>query len=485
MQYLRDIKLERRGRYLPRVQATFARFTEIRDFNNASAALENTVSVASPDGDPMQMVVTYSNKGLAYRLVKNPLPTLEQQYDRKLFIDFCPFLKFSYLITNQAIVEAMKREQVFHIIDLNACDATQWIYLLHTLKEQRQGDQLLIIKITGIHKNKDVLEQIEFQLIQEAQKMNIPLHFSPIVSQLEKLCFEKLPLKPGEPLAISSILHLHSLLAVDDQISPDSVLPPNSLHCVSPKMRWFLSSLWKLQPKLMVITEKESDNNGHSLTDRLDKALNFYTPLFDCLEASVPKEKAEERIILERMLLGEEIIIKNIIIGDGFDRKERHGKFLKTWHPLLDLAGFRRVPIDYETMLQVTRPLQSYGSGYKLLDFNQYSPRQEDLRDMNVKERALYLVHLLKTCARYTDDDEFKKATAGLELVIQAKPDRPTQINLSALLITNWTRRLTSIKTETSVLSETEVKVTAGTRQPTSTESRPSTPTKTTMQAIV
>ncbi|XP_028789892.1 scarecrow-like protein 3 [Neltuma alba] len=375
------MKVECRGLYLPRLLATCAKYTENRDFHNASTALENIASVASPNGDSMQRVATYLNKGLAYRLVKNirgvpealhlsnPLPTSVQQYARKLFFEFCPFLKFSYLITNQAILETMKREQVFHIIDLNACDATQWIYLLHALKEQSQGDQLPFVKITGIHENKEVLEQIGFQLIQEAERLNIPIHFYPIVSQLEKLCFEKLPLKPGEPLAISSVLHLHSLLAVDDQISPDSVLPPSPSQCVSPKMRWFLSGLWKLRPRLMVITEQESDNNGPSLTDRLDKALNFYAALFDCLEANVSKAKAAERIMLERMILGEEL--KNMIACDGVDRKERHGKFFKTWSPSLELAGFMRVPMDYEKMLQVTRPLQSYGSGYKLLDFNQ------------------------------------------------------------------------------------------------------------------
>ncbi|KAK4285419.1 hypothetical protein QN277_002119 [Acacia crassicarpa] len=119
----------------------------------------------------------------------------------------------------------------------------------------------------------------------------------------------------------------------------------------------------------MVIAEQESDNKGPSLTDRLDKALNFYAALFDCLEANVSKAKAVERIMLEKMLLGKEMM--KIIGCDGVDRKERHGKFLKTWRPLLELAGFVRIPMDYDRMLQATRPLQSYGNGYKLLDFNQ------------------------------------------------------------------------------------------------------------------
>lgn len=132
-------------------------------------------------------------------------------------------------------------------------------------------------------------------------------------------------------------------------------------------MEYFLNKLWKLQPKLMVITERESTSNGFTLKDRLETTLNFYGTLFECLEANVPKAKSGERIILERMLLGEEI--KNIIACEGSERKERHEK-VETWIPWLELAGFRRFPISYERMLQATRPLQSYGRGYKLLHHN-------------------------------------------------------------------------------------------------------------------
>ncbi|KAI9115492.1 hypothetical protein K1719_013811 [Acacia pycnantha] len=381
-QKLSNMKVEDRDLCIIHLLKTCARYTEYGEFKRAGTVLECVASVAAADGDPMQRLASYINVGLAHKLVKNirgvpeilnlssPLSTFSQQHARKKFFDFCPFLKLSCMITAQAIVEAMEGEQVIHIMDLNACDAAQWIYLLQALKENWQGSQLPCVKITGIHENKWVLEQTGIQLIQEAQKMNIPFYFFPIQSPLEELYFEKLPLKPGEPLAISSVLHLHSLLAVDDQISPDSVLPRNPSQLFdSPKMRCFLSSLWKLKPRLMVITEQESDNNTPSVADRLDKALNFYGSLFDCLEANVPKERAIERIMVERMLLGEEI--KNIIACDGADRKERHGKFLKTWRPLLELAGFKGVPMNYERMLEVTRPLQSYGLEYKLKENNQ------------------------------------------------------------------------------------------------------------------
>jgi len=50
----------------------------------------------------------------------------------------------------------------------------------------------------------------------EAQRLLFPFQFNPVVSSLENLDPETLPIKKGEPLAISSVLQLHSLLASDD-----------------------------------------------------------------------------------------------------------------------------------------------------------------------------------------------------------------------------------------------------------------------------
>ncbi|KAI9115333.1 hypothetical protein K1719_013652 [Acacia pycnantha] len=373
--YLSGLQGEDRGLFLVRHLKTCAKFIENGEFKNAGVALNDLAWLASPDGDTIERLTSYFKMAFGHRLMKqirhvpevfrcltNPWSTVELEHARKLFSEFLPFLKFAYLITNQAILEAMEKEPVFHIIDLNTTNATQWIHLLHALKEQRQGNPLPHVKISMIHKNKDILQRVGSELIQEARKMNMLVHFNGIVSNLENICFEKLPLTPGEPLAISCVLILHSLLAVeDDQMSPDSE---------AIKMRRFLNQLWKLHPRIMVVTEQESDNNGPSLSDRVDKALNLYAALFDSLEANVPKEREIERIMVERMILGEEI--QNIIACDGADRKERHGEFLKTWSPSLELAEFVRVPMNYEIMLEVTSTLlQSYGSGYKLIENNQ------------------------------------------------------------------------------------------------------------------
>ncbi|RZB93347.1 Scarecrow-like protein 3 [Glycine soja] len=296
------------------------RLTELGNFNDAYIALYHLSQLASSDGDSMQRVATYFIEALAYcQVVKNlsgvpkvlhlvkTLSTPEQQLVKKLFFDFYPFIKIAHTITNQAIIEAMKGETSINVLDLSpSYNALQWTNLMN----------------------------------------------------LENLDPEKLPIKKGEPLAISSVLQLHSLLATDDDNemvkmrrgtgqrmfpemlakpkkkkvvnpSPDSALSPFS-PCPSHKMESFLYGLWKLQPKVMVITEQESNvNNGSSLTKRVGSALKFYSTLFDCLEASTSRT-SERRSLMEKMLLGEEI--RNIVACEGVERKERHEK-LVTWIP--------------------------------------------------------------------------------------------------------------------------------------------------------
>ena len=146
--------------------------------------------------------------------------------------------------------------------------------------------------------------------------------------------------------------------------SPTSTLSP----CPSPKMECFLNAIWNLKPRLMLITEQESNANEPTLMARLENSLVFYGALFDCLEANVPRARESDRSFLERMHLGEEI--KNILSCEGVQRKERHER-AETWIRWLELAGFQRRPLDYARMLQATRPLQNYGRGYKLIENDQ------------------------------------------------------------------------------------------------------------------
>ncbi|WRX31603.1 Transcription factor GRAS - like 10 [Theobroma cacao] len=386
---------------------------------NANIALEQISQLASPDGDTMQRMAAYFTEALADRILK-AWPGLHKALNStritlvseevlvgKLFFEMFPFLKVAFVLTNQAIIEAMEGEKMVHIIDLNAAEPAQWIALIQALSARPEGPPHL--RITGIHQQKEVLDQMAYRLTEEAEKLDIPFQFNPIVSKLENLDIEKLRVKTGEALAISSVLQLHSLLASDDELlrkksplasknlngihlqrslqmnqstlgellekdvvngyspSPDSASSSPLSSTSSVKVDSFLNALWGLSPKLMVVTEQDSNHNGSTLMERLLESLYSYAALFDCLESTVSRASLE-RLKVEKMLFGEEI--KNIIACEGAERKERHEK-LEKWIQRLDLASFGNVPLSYYGLLQARRLLQGYNcDGYKMKEEN-------------------------------------------------------------------------------------------------------------------
>lgn len=407
--WLREMESdESRGLYLIQLLLACANHVAAGNIQNANNLLEQINNLASAEGDTMQRIATYFTEALANRMLKG-LPGVYKAINstritsisdeilvKRLFFDLCPFLRLAYLITNQAILEAMEGEKMVHIIDLCSSEPAQWINLLQSLRARPGGPPHL--RITGIHQQKEVLEQMAFQLNKEAEKLDIPFQFNPIVSRLDNLNIESLRYKSGEALAISSVLQLHTLLAFDDETnkispaskqvlmnsqtlgdflrkdvtntfspSPDSTSSSPLSLSNSSKLMNFLNALWSLSPKLMVVTEQESNHNGFSLMERVLETLIFYAALFDCLESTVPRTSLERQKV-EKMLFGEEI--KNIIACTGLERRVRHEK-LEKWVPRLELAGFGKVPLSYNGMLSATRLLHNYGyDGYKIKDDN-------------------------------------------------------------------------------------------------------------------
>ncbi|KAK7323406.1 hypothetical protein VNO77_26878 [Canavalia gladiata] len=412
-QWLRELRWESQGNPIS-LLIDCAKCVATGSIKNADIGLEYISQISSPEGNAVQRMVTYFSEALGYRIIKH-LPgvykslnssktslSLDDTLVHKYFYELCPFLKFSSMITNQAIVEAMESEQVVHIIDLHCCEPAQWIDLLLTLKKRQGGPPHL--KITGIHERKEVLDQMNFHLTTEAGNLDFPFQFYPIVSKLEEVDFENLPVKTGDALAITCVLQLHSLLATDDEmvgkispaaaasmklqravhmgqrtfaewlerdminayiLSPDSALSPLSFGA-SPKMGMFLNAMQKLKPKLVVITEQESNLNESNLMERIYRALYFYSALFDCLDSTVMRNSVE-RQKLESMLLAKQI--KNIIACEGVDRKERHEK-LEKWIRRLEMAGFVKVPLSYNRRIEAKNLLQEYSPRYKFREEN-------------------------------------------------------------------------------------------------------------------
>lgn len=398
--WLKELKPEERGLYLIHLLVTCANHVASGSLENANIALDQISHLASPEGDTMQRIAAYFSEALADRILRSwpgvykafhstrVSVVAEEILIRKMFFEFLPFMKVAFVITNQAIVEAMEGEKMVHVIDLNAAEPAQWCALIQDLSARPEGPPHL--RITGIHQQKEVLEQMAHVLSDEAEKLDLPFQFNPVVSKLENLDFEKLRVKTGEALAISSIMQLHTLLASESDLNKQRAAQMNQntlgelvekdmVHGRSPSndsasssplsssIDNFLSAIWGLSPKVVVVTEQDSDHNGKNLMERVSESLYFYAALFDCMESSLPRGSLE-RLKMEKMVLGEEI--KNIIACEGGERKERHEK-LEKWSQRLDFGGFVNVALSYYAMLQAKRLLQSYKcDGYKIKDEN-------------------------------------------------------------------------------------------------------------------
>ncbi|GFQ02890.1 scarecrow-like protein 3 [Phtheirospermum japonicum] len=367
--WLKQLKPEERGLYLIHLLVTCANHVASGGLENANTALDQISYLASPQGDTMQRIASYFAEALADRVLRawpgvykafhsTKIPVFaEQILVKKLFSEHLLFTKIASVISNQSIVESMEGEKVVHVIDLNATEPMQWRALIRDLSARPEGPPHL--RITGIHQKKEVLDHMAHVLTDEAEKLDLPFQFNPIISKLENLDFDKLRVKTGEALAISSIMQFHTLLASDDDNNKKS--PWSNIDV-------FLSVLWGLSPKVVVVTEQESDHNGPGLTERLSEALYYYAALFDCLESTLPRSSSQ-RLRMEKALLGEEI--KNIIACEGAERRERHEK-MERWGRRFESAGFGNVGLSYYGMLQAKRLVQSYGKceGYRIREEN-------------------------------------------------------------------------------------------------------------------
>uniref|UniRef100_A0A1D1YEG6 Scarecrow-like protein 3 n=1 Tax=Anthurium amnicola TaxID=1678845 RepID=A0A1D1YEG6_9ARAE len=437
----REMKSDDRGIILIHLLLNSANYVAAGDVERANTCLEHIALLgASPDGDTMQRIAALFTDALARRLLRASLPGIfraitggstppsvsaaaaAQHLARRHFFDLCPFLKLAYVIANQAILEAMEGERVVHLVDLHAADPTPWVALMQALSARPGGSPHL--RITGVHDQKEVLDHVASRLSEEAEKLDVPFQFNPVVSKLESLDPERsLRVKTGEAVAICSMLQLHRLLAPDDDSglhlyrtstatlpskcspsggiaqphlmapqmgghsgtlgelletephhlatrfngyspSPDSVVSSAAPPPHSVRMEAFLAGLWGLAPKLMVVVEQESNHNGGALAERFTEALNYYAALFDCLESAAAMGGGGPARAEERAR-GEGTLfgeeVRDVIAKEGAERRERHER-LDRWLKRLEAAGFGRVPLSYYALMQARRLLQqAYG----------------------------------------------------------------------------------------------------------------------------
>lgn len=323
------------------------------NFEEANKMLLEISQVSTPYGTSAQRVAAYFSEAMSARLVSSCLgmygtmPTSAINGCQKLasafqvFNGICPLVKFSHFTANQAIQEALEREERVHIIDLDIMQGLQWPGLFHILASRPGGPPS--VRLTGLGTSLEALEATGKRLADFADKLGLPFEFFPVADKVGNLDPERLHVGKREAVAVHWLQH-----SLYDVTGSDA----NTL--------WLLQ---RLAPKVVTVVEQDLSHAG-SFLGRFVEAIHYYSALFDSLGASYGEE-SEERRVVEQQLLSREI--RNVLAMGG-PARTGEVKF-RSWREKLRESGFRGVSLSGNAAAQATLLLGMFPSdGYTLVE---------------------------------------------------------------------------------------------------------------------
>ncbi|XWS51633.1 hypothetical protein CRYUN_Cryun11dG0000500 [Craigia yunnanensis] len=332
------------------------------DFPAANRLLSILSSNSSPYGDSIERLVHQFTKALSLRInrlhgpgrlllmmnINCPIAAAATatatiaNYDIDPSLQSCylslnqitPFIRFAHLTANQAILEAIQvGQQSIHILDFDIMHGVQWPPLMQALAE-RSANTLHpppMLRITGTGHDLNILHRTGDRLFKFAQSLGLRFQFHPLLvlnndpTSVAINLPSMVTILPHEALAVNCMLYLHRLLKDDSR-----------------DLRLFLHNIKALNPTVVTIAEREANHNHPLFLQRFVEALDYYTAIFDSLEATLPPN-SRERLAMEQIWFGREIV--DIVAAEGGNRRERHER-LETWEVMLRSSGFSNVPLS-------------------------------------------------------------------------------------------------------------------------------------------
>ncbi|WOL17626.1 scarecrow-like protein 21 [Canna indica] len=322
--------------------------------------LKKMVSVS---GDPMQRLGAYLLEGLIARLsssgssiykslkCKEPTSSELMSYMHMLY-EVCPYFKFGYLSANGAIAEAVKDENMIHIIDFQIAQGSQWITLIQALAARPGGPPC--IRITGVddsnsaHARGGGLHLVGQRLARLAQSYSVPFEFHGAAISGSEVELQHISIRPGEALVVNFPFQLHHM-------------PDESVSMRNHRDR-LLRMVRSLSPKIVTLVEQECNTNTAPFFPRFLETLDYYIAMFESVDASISRDN-KQRIDVEQHCIARDIV--NIIACEGAERVERHELFGK-WKSRFMMAGFRPCPLSPMVNATIKTLLQNYSEHYWL-----------------------------------------------------------------------------------------------------------------------
>ncbi|URE34527.1 Scarecrow-like protein 18 [Musa troglodytarum] len=274
------------------------------DLPAADRAIAILSAAASPCGDSTERLIRQFCRALSVRVGRvspsaDSLGSLRSSY--LSFNQISPFLRFSHLTPNQAILEA-------------------------AIAERSDPSDPPFIRITETGSDLEVLRRTGHRLQNFAHSLGLGFQFHPLLlhptSTSLNFTTSPFPLHPGETLVVNCVLFLHKLQKEGG----------------SRDLQAFLRTIRAMNPSVVTVAEREASHNSPNFMQRFVEALDYYMAVFDSLEATLPPT-SQERLEVEQVWLGQEI--EDIVGGEGggHERSER-------WENVLRDAGFSSLQLS-------------------------------------------------------------------------------------------------------------------------------------------
>lgn len=343
-------------------------------FDCAAALSEGNIEVASTminelrqmvsiQGDPPQRIAAYMVEGLAARVAasgkflykalkcKEP-PSSYRLAAMQVLFEVCPCFKFGFMAANGAIIEATRDEKRVHVIDFDISQGNQYITLIQTLAKLPSKPQHW--RLTGVDDPESVqrpvggLNTIGLRLEKLAEELGVPFEFQAVASRTSIVNPSMLDCRPGEALVVNFAFQLHHM-------------PDESVSTVNQRDQ-LLRLAKSLRPKLVTVVEQDVNTNTTPFFPRFVEAYNYYSAVFDSLEAAIPRE-SQDRMNVEKQCLARDIV--NIVACEGEDRIERY-EVAGKWRARMAMAGFTSSPMSRSVTDSIRELIRKYCDRYKI-----------------------------------------------------------------------------------------------------------------------
>ncbi|XP_047338106.1 scarecrow-like protein 11 [Impatiens glandulifera] len=343
------------------------------DQNCAIKLLKQIRHRCSLVGDGTQRLAHYFANALEARLANSGFPGYKNVVEKdktfsdtavikalELFLSKFPTVVTSYLFASDMIISLNDNKSTsIHILHFGIVHGLQWLPFIQTLSGRVGGPPKL--RITGIDipqsgfRPAARVEETGRRLASYCERFGVPFEYNAIAAKWETLSVSDFKIKEDETVVVNCLYQFMYLQ--DDTVSKDS--PRDAV----------LKLIRTINPDLFIHGVLNGAFSSPFFVSRFRDALFHFSAFFDMYDAIVERDN-QERLILERELLGKEIL--NVVACEGLERIVRP-ETVKQWQSRTLRAGFKQVPVGKGTVKKLkSMVISNYHKDFMIEVSNQW-----------------------------------------------------------------------------------------------------------------